>query len=272
MSIARMVGAVAFAAVVVAACSSDSSEPEVAIDSFADVLIESTWLGDPSFAIDTAMAECMRESGYAVVVEPMPEPDEARAGQSLPDDEYVARYGYGLVEQPATEVQAPPSLEENSFQRAWLDLPLDERPGFAIAYGGSADPATPVAGAGCAGAVVGVLDDPESGFFETVELLEDFQRRVSADDRVVQARGEWSRCMSEAGFPGLVDTAGVFNDLFTRLQEPGADREELRQFELSIAAADFACLKKTFEVTSMVEAELAPLFAEEAAKLLLADD
>jgi len=84
----------------------------------------------------------------------------------MPDDEYVAQFGYGLVEQPPIELQAPQAdLVQNPFQEAWLALPENERSGFAMVYGGSEDPASPVPGGGCAGAVIGALEDPESGFF-----------------------------------------------------------------------------------------------------------
>lgn len=269
--ISRGVAAAVLGVFVLAGCRSDASEPEVTIETFAQVLVESVWAGDQSFAIETAIAECMRESGFEVVVEPRPEPDQPSTTPPLPDQDYVARYGYGVVEQPPEVVEDVPSLEENPFQRAYTNLSEQQQTAFALAYGGSEDPAAGIPGRGCRGAVLEMIEEPktQSRLAETARLVEDYQHRVASDERVVQARAEWTNCMAGAGFPGMVDSMSVFNDLFMRLQEPGADREEVRKLELTMAAADFGCLQQTFEATSVVEAELAPQFAEEAAQLLL---
>lgn len=197
----------------------------------------------------------------------------------------------------ADRLEAMSPAERTAYHRALYGdaLPLDDD-GYVVRtrepVAAAPDDATP----GCTRIASESLDahdgqaDAARALDRFQPLLDDMQQlwgRVDDDPRVQEAAATWADCMADAGFPGYerpddpeaevferlgalttgaVDPAGEavgLPRLDAALEEDPEAVEELRTFELEVAAADHACSGPFADVRYDVQVEIEQAFVDE---------
>lgn len=198
----------------------DSDEPEWGTEEFAKLRGYgiTTW-DDPGTEAET----------------PLPEPETTE--WSDPNADYVESLSDSARDSYYEALNGPQPTEEEINSGSWEYDPMN-----AGCYGEASEK---VYNAG------GNLyeDEKYQALFEEMNLI---YSSVENDPDVAAAKAAWSACMAEAGFPGLADAAAAQDSIYGELEplwemgeEPDPDTlAALREKEIAIATADFACEKK----------------------------
>jgi hypothetical protein len=241
-------------------------------------------------------ADCMREHGYEYIPMEVPESGwgdegddgDAESMRAVPSAEFIEQYGYGMftTDDDLSQVEAADPNDaaldamSDAERAAWEDAlygTFDEATGESITLGCADEAAVEVYGDASA---------TDEVFRALLVEMEALWTRIDTDPRVTEAARGWAGCMAEAGHPGLsapVDAMDLVQLRFDQLAagatfpeeavnggEPlilgdesvlaPEDRRTLRDYEIAVATADFACqdgdggyFEVVYEVTVDVE-------------------
>lgn len=228
------------------------------------------------------MAACMAERGFTYTPSRLP-PSEAqpsRLSGLTVDVERARTEGYGFAALSAAQAEGatltgddPGSAVDSNGAylstltdaevAAWLEA-LNGAGETTIEQEGEGGEVIEVATDGCGSQVETAIYGDLSEWDSARNVFEDIERetfdRLDSDDRLVEARAAWIRCMSERGFaysdpeePQTEAYSGYLN---------GGDRELAQAREIEIATADAECVIDS-GVASVFD-ELAGLYRLEA--------
>lgn len=115
--------------------------------------------------------------------------------------------------------------------------------------------------------------DREQTLVEYLEIVNDLYARLDADPEVLDARGIYRACMTDAGYPEAgSDLSDLYDSLFRRLAEEGGEPStDFVNYERSIAVANARCFPPLFDVESAELAELVETADAVLYRLLFAD-
>jgi hypothetical protein len=214
------------------------------------------------------MAACMRDRGWEYEPIDFSGADDLSSGAAqatnLPEDEYLARYGYGFTENLSSTSQGPVGTihDPNIEREAKLT--------------GANEEAYNQAKAACFEAAAKKHPDPTVIPRELREDIEELQQQIAHEPRVLDAMHRWSSCMAGAGFR-FEDRDALFAELERRVAplreaaeaaprgQPAstlAGFDEVRRYELSVAAADVGCKADLDRVTRQVTNEVERRYVE----------
>jgi hypothetical protein len=205
------------------------------------------------FAIEEQLVECMAEQGFEY--QPMPfwgdlesdftDPNQEAWQLKKDDPEAFARqYGYGIttIEYDYTEpVPTDPAANDPNYGYR-ESLSEDARAVYdEVLYGDCYERANRAVHG------TGGEDSGIEQFNEFLEEMSALYERVRNDSRVVTAKQEWSACMAGAGYAGLAELYDAQERVTEKQVELGEPEvaEQLREFELAIAWADYECQQET---------------------------
>ena len=245
------------------------------------------------------VAECMRAAGFEYVVAEFAEPAVA-PGAGLSRREFAERYGFGIsttfedgvAAGGASAAGAPVAGAGTDPNAEYVEsLSPEEREAYLAAlYGAPGEPAPAPTGLdpqttdttappapGCAAAVIEPPVTEDQFFVIDLEnrMAVEIDAPVAADPRVTDARERYAQCMSDEGFPDIVDPEAGPSEITRRMEPlyaslstsfstassvPPFDRallEEIEADEIAQATADLACgedlERVAFEVRSEYE-------------------
>lgn len=272
-------------------------------------------LDEAGFALKQTQVEelvkaCMKRAGFDYVpVDPNATKAAITGTSGLTDDEFRRQYGYGIstVFEKVVEIsQSAKSADPNVVYRSHLDAAGQAAFDKALT-GGLADVsvsgALDGARAGDLSGLGGCVEEGTTAVFGDASVIsalakiEELDARAEADDRLVKARLDWSKCMKAQGFdypdPNAVDGAildrlgaivgpeaakalGQGNTLsplaFGAAVLPEYDKSALAKLqgdELATAQADLDCEEKyVVDVEDKVKSEYVKKFAQANAALL----
>ena len=272
-------------------------------------------LDEAGFALKQTQVEervkaCMKRSGFDYVpVDPNATKAAITGTSGLTDDEFRRQYGYGIstVFEKVVEIaRSPKSGDPNVVYRSHLDaagqLAFDKAltGGVVdISVSGALDGAR----AGDLSGLGGCIEEATNAIFgdatviSALAKIEELDARAEADDRLVKARDDWSKCMKKQGLdyadPNAVD--GVILDKLSAIVGadaakalgggnsisplafgagalPDYDKAALAKLqaeELTTAQADLDCEEQfVTDVEDKVKAEYVKKFAQENAVLI----
>jgi hypothetical protein len=260
--------------------------------------------------VEELVKACMKRAGFDYVpVDPNATKAAITGTSGLTDEEFRRQFGYGIstVFEKVVEIsQSGRSTDPNVTYRNGLDAAGQTAFDKALNGGNagiSVSGAVENAKAGELSGLGGCIEEATSAVFGNADVIsalakiEELDTRAEADQRLVKARADWSKCMKAQGFdypdPNAVD--GVITDKLTAIV--GADAAKvlgqdatfsplvfgsgaipdydkaalagLQAEELATAQADLDCEEKyVVDVEDKVKAEYIKKFAEENAALL----
>jgi hypothetical protein len=196
-------------------------------------------------ALQEIVTKCMAEAGFDYIPVSVADHLTAAFGDAyqLPAEEFAARYGYGVTTLEASVDQEAP-VDPNEEIRDGLS-PDDQDAYDAALWGGVDDD-----GPGCYGLATaevygtGGEDDGLTEFQDLFNALGELYREIDEDPRLAAAHQDWAGCMADAGYPDLTTPADAQQAVLARVSELRGDEDampEVQEFELAIAAADYAC-------------------------------
>ena len=271
--------------VTLAACSGPSGsgapKPE---DSPLNEYMSAVWGGDLSedeqrerFEKENAereelVAECMSEEGFEYI------PNTGGSSMSFgtddawkPDDrEWVAQYGYGMINSPMSE-EPPTDQEEwvDPNQDYVMSLPESEQTAFYETLHGPPMPEDQMnedgsyeydwEQAGCYGWAQHEVEQKNPAMADEFEPLmkamEEFWTKTQESNAFDEINAAWSSCMADAGHPGYdaqVDAQMEFNEELNAYYENQAEwveddpeLAEIGEREIEVALADLDCREET---------------------------
>ncbi|WP_371406051.1 hypothetical protein OHA10_10850 [Kribbella sp. NBC_00662] len=243
--------------------------------------------------VEDATAACMKTAGFEYVAVPPEQNAKSKFTDAfnLPPDKFAEQYGYGISTidwskagnddtNPNTKIRSALSpAAQKAYDKA-LNGPNANGSGAVVIQGGKDGPSTNgTQDLGCRGKAVeqvyGKGEDRAAGFKKFDSLFKDIQalqKRIDADQRVVDATSAWSDCMADAGHAGFEKV----DDPRTKVQQkldaltgstppakggpaktitgpPSFDKvdaaklTELRKFEIDLAVADQKCKAKGYD-------------------------
>lgn len=272
-------------------------------------------LDDAGFALKQTRVEelvgaCMKRAGFDYVPVDPNATKAAIAGTSgLTDDEFLRQYGYGIstiLEKVVEISQSSSSADPNVVYRSHLDVSGQSAFDKALTGGNagvSVSGAVDSAKAGDLSGLGGCVEEGTTAVFGNANVLsalakiEELDARAEADDRLVRAGENWSKCMKAKGFdyPSANAVGGIIVDKLAAIVGPevanalggsgtfsplvlGAaglpdyDRAALVRLqaeEVATAQADLECeTKYVVAIEDKVKAEYVKKFAQENAALL----
>ncbi|TDX79501.1 hypothetical protein EDF35_2742 [Rathayibacter sp. PhB151] len=221
------------------------------------------------------VATCMQESGFDYT----PSVQSASFSSSdadayKPDDrEWVAQYGYGVVDSPGRYDSAEPEDEYVDANSEYYDsLSESEKAAYSEALHGPAEPEDAAASedgsyeydwttAGCFGAAQHELEGEDPASAEThkpvMDALNDFYADLQSVPELADLDAAWSSCLSDAGYPGFAtpyDAVNSISDKLTAVYDAAGDQVveptdpklvALKDEEIELALADLDCREKT---------------------------
>lgn len=295
------------------ACSSPSgaSSPDTSLEGRSPLQAQLGLITDPvEYAVSVRdeltaradlVAECMRSQGFEYVAWVAPDFAIVDTEATLPAEDYVHKYGYGISTRPdlysqVLDYPADPNIEiqqhltseeSAAYMRALDGSVASEDNAFEVLEPGGCmkeaeDAVTPANAA-----------PPEAldRYFTAKSALED---RIAADQRVVNAVEGWQTCMSGRGY-SFTDPPDAINSVYERWAElvPNPDPaiatpqmasvlsrselsayvdpsffDQLVAYEMRVAGDDFACQADYREVESEVRNELETEFVKNNRELL----
>jgi hypothetical protein len=246
--------------------------------------------------VEDATAACMKTAGFEYVAVPPESNPKSKFNDAfnLPKDKFAEQYGYGIStidwsklgkEEDSSNPNTAIRNKLSATAKKAYDKALNGQ--LASAGGGGAVVALPADGkngakidTGCRGKaaedVYGKGEDKANDFSKFDSLFKDLEalnKRVEADQRVVDATAAWSDCLADAGHTGFkkVDepreqVSKKLDELTgndsTKPQKPGGavisgppsfdkvDQQklaDLRKFEIELAKADQGCQAKVYD-------------------------
>lgn len=301
----------AVAVLLLASCSkgSDSSATEAA-DVDAPLGLDEAGFALKQTQVEEVVKACMKKAGFDYVpVDPNATKAAITGTSGLTDDEFRRQFGYGIstVFEKVVEIsQSPKSADPNVVYRSRLDAAGQAAFDKALTGGNtdvSVSGAVEAAQAGELGGLGGCIEEGTTAVFGDANVIsalakiEELDARAEADERLVKARADWSKCMKEQGLdyadPNSVDGIildklaaivgpeaakvlgedGTFSPLvFGTAALPAYDKAALARLqaeELTTAESDLACEEEhVVDVEDKVKAEYVKKFAQENAALL----
>jgi hypothetical protein len=228
--------------------------------------------------VEEMIGDCMRGEGFAYVVQDPFSGTPANPKDSpyaLPKDFFAAQYGYGI-----STIDVPDASAIDPNYAALAAMKPAERQAYLWALDGGAEQGD-TQNTGCRGRAVEAVfgrstssaadpSDATAQFVPLVDEIRTLDERVDDDPRVaVDANRRWADCMADAGHPGLTKPSEAANSVRTRLAQARARRSdptavtEVRQYEVSLARADFNCRKDYDAARRLVRDELERQFVND---------
>jgi hypothetical protein len=181
----------------------------------------STGLSRLQRRFEELVVTCMKKEGFEYTPEGLNVPADA-IDSSANREAFVKKYGYGvstLVPQRAKGAKSPNEAYVAKLSKA-------DRRAYNIALTGlDPDKPNPASSTGpdtksCFGKVQTQLFGDIAKLTAFSGKIEDLQKRINADPKVVKAVREWSACMKKAGFTYAKED-GPVTDIGTRLGKLG---------------------------------------------------
>jgi hypothetical protein len=240
--------------------------------------------------VEDATAACMTTAGFEYVAVPPEQNAKSKFTDAfnLPPDKFAQQYGYGISTidwskagdddtNPNTKIRAALSpTAQKAYDKA-LNGPNATGNGAVVIQGGPSNSGRQ--DLGCRGKAVeevyGKGEDRATDFKKFESLFKDIQalqKRIEADQRVVDATSVWSDCMADAGHSGFKKVDDPRNQVQQKLDTltgnkppakggpaktitgpPSFDKvdsaklTELRKFEIDLAVADQKCKAKGYD-------------------------
>ncbi|MCM6762764.1 hypothetical protein NB037_10090 [Rathayibacter sp. ZW T2_19] len=224
-------------------------------------------------AREDLVAACMKEQGFDYT----PNPQSAASvttgsGEWEPEDrEWVAQYGYGVVDFPGRDEPVEADEEYVDLNADYMaSLSESERAAYQEALTGPPVPEDQAgedgsyeydwAASGCFGSAQHELDtrDPvrASEHEPLMDALSEFYSSQATAPGLVDLNAEWSSCMTDAGHPGFAVQFDARNSIVAEVSafreasdEPIEDSDpklqKLAEKEIALALADLDCREKT---------------------------
>jgi hypothetical protein len=239
--------------------------------------------------VEDAIAACMKTAGFEYVAVPPESNPKSKFDEAfnLPPDKFAEQYGYGISTidwakpgdsdtNPNTKIRnALSATAKKAYDKA-LNGQLAN--GNVIAVPADGKDAKAPTDMGCRGKAVeevyGKRTDKAADFSKYESLFNDIEalnKRIEADQRVVDATTAWADCLADAGHAGFKKPEEARNKVSQKLDEltgntakpkagqsmavgpPSFDKvdaqklADLRKFEIELAKADQACKAKGYE-------------------------
>ncbi|HET6299459.1 MAG TPA: hypothetical protein VFG33_39200 [Kribbella sp.] len=240
--------------------------------------------------VEDATATCMKTAGFEYVAVPPESNAKSKFDEAfnLPPDKFAEQYGYGIS---TIDWAKPADTDTNPNTKIRNALSATAKKAYDKALNGQATnggvisvPADgPGAGKaptdlGCRGKAVeevyGKRTDKADDFSKYESLFKDIEalnKRIEADQRVIDATTAWSDCLADAGHAGFKKPEEARNKVSQKLDEltgdgkkpqsgqitkvgpPSFDKvdaqklADLRKFEIELAKADQACKAKGYD-------------------------
>ena len=279
-------------------------------------------LDDAGFALKQTRVEelvkaCMKKAGFDYVpVDPNATKAAITGTSGLTDSEYLRQFGYGIstvFERVMEASQSGTSTDPNIKYRSTLG-PAGQAAFDKALAGGSeltVSGAVNAAKGGDLGKLGGCIADGTTAVFGDANVISalakinELDSRAEADERLVKARLEWSKCMKEKGldYPDPNSVDGIITDKLAAIVGPEAAKilgdggtfspqvfdatagiaaggaalptydkvalAKLQTEEVATAQADLDCEEKhVVAIEDKVKAEYVKKFAQENAVLL----
>ena len=227
---------------------------------------------------EAVIATCMKDQGFDYIPA-VPSQTESPVSKWHPDDrDWVAKYGYGVIQNPYEEDSQPEATEPVDPNHAYVtSLTEAEQQAYFVAYGGDGlgsegEESTEWRwqDAGCEGLAYHEIDGKDPWQQEEnkpiMETLGKFYTEVQSGPEIAGLDAAWAACMTEAGHPGFTMQRDAESSVY-RLREQywedlSAEQDDseydpihgtmndptyaaLADQELPLALADLECRKKT---------------------------
>lgn len=175
---------------------------------------------------ETAIGECMSSAGFQY--SPRSDTEQLQPSQSMPRDEFAARFGLGVTMYALDLIQ--PIDDPNSDYTA--SLSQAEQIAFDDTYKSCLDSAP----SGNPDAVL----EPGGGAAMSV-VTEQFRDVVTSDERVLGALADWRECMNSAGFD-FENPDAMRSSFYERMVDITQEElEALHDDEVIVATANVPC-------------------------------
>ena len=238
--------------------------------------------------VEEKIRGCMKGRGFEYfAVDPVVQ-RSALVGGNLTDEEFTSQYGYGIT----TLIDKRNNSDPNASVRSALSA--TDRAAYDAALTGENRSATFTAAldtgdfstlGGCTKSAVEAVFGGTEMVTTLQSKLDDLDRRIDSDPRMVAALAKWATCMTAAGYPGNTASEDVDATLLTRLTDivgplamfdpehrPAYDSgalAELQRLEVAMVTADVACEDKhVAPVDERVRAEYEAAFRTDNADLV----
>lgn len=228
---------------------------------------------------EEAIAECMTDEGFEYI------PVDSSGGIIITDEEddpwkpddrdWVAQYGYGMVNSPGMEEEMPveeegpvdpnqeyiESLSESEMQAYYEVLYGPEPPEEAYE---DEDFDWDSWDRGCQAAGDEAVGDDSQALYESEEFkplftaIEEFYTSAQENEGMAELQQEWSSCMADAGHPGfetqmaaqesIIEKTNAFWEDYTDYENDPTETPEMQAIaeeEVELALADLDCREKT---------------------------
>ncbi|WP_344160488.1 hypothetical protein [Kribbella yunnanensis] len=250
---------------------------------------------DKQRKVEDSIVACMKTAGFEYVAVPPEQKPKSKFAEAfdLPPDKFAEQYGYGISTIDWSKADAEDSNDPNkkirdalskSAQKSYDEALNGKGGGNGIAVAVPADgaPGKPPLDMGCRGKAFNeVFGDPgkhEDDFKKYDALFKDLEalnKRVTNDQRVVDATKKWSDCLADAGHSGFTKIDDPRESIQKKLDEltgnkgPGGKSDdgpsvtiggppsfdkvdaaklgELRKSETELAVADQKCKAKEYD-------------------------
>jgi len=225
-------------------------------------------------AREELIATCMQEAGFDYIPNVQPASLSPGADEYEPDDrEWVAQYGYGILDSPGRNDDSAPGEEYVDANADHVDsLSESERAAWSEALHGPSEPEDAAAAedgsyeydwttAGCFGAAQHEIDGDDPASDEkhkpVMDALNEFYSGLQSVPELADLDAEWSSCLSDAGYPGFAtryDAIGSISEEITAIHETAGVAPvgptdptfvALKEKEIELALADLECREKT---------------------------
>ena len=284
----RAASAVAVAGALLGACGGSKAADTQGVDALLG--FDTAGVLQRERIVEERTAECMRARGFEYRPADPVARRTALVGGNLSEEEFTAQYGYGIT--TLLDRSVPATADPNVGIRNALG-PAD-RAAYDVALLGEDRSATFFAAmdtgdfsrlGGCTRTAVEAAFGGAATVTSLQTKLDELDRRIVADPRMVAAVATWTRCMADAGYPGLTVSEDVDATLQARLIDvigplasfdptaaPTYDKAaltELQRLEVAMVTADVACEDKhVAAVEDKVRSELEKAFRQDNAALV----
>jgi hypothetical protein len=249
---------------------------------------------DQNRQVEQQIATCMQAQGFDYVPYNLDSDPKAKDPFSLPPKEFAEQYGYGITTVDATPDQ---NSDPNAAIRAAMTIPqlrayykalygdlitIDDNGQFVKRARTGPVPANANADACSVKASTAVYGSqaqtqttqPPDPFTALEHSIGALSQSIDNDPRVIAATATWSGCMADAGHPGYKEKDDAATDVGNRADQLRGNAQDfskvdpaalqtLRQYEISVAVADYSCGLAYDSVHQAVETELENTFIDE---------
>jgi hypothetical protein len=239
--------------------------------------------------VEEQIRDCMKARGFEyVAIDPVAQ-RASLVGGDLSDDEFTAQFGYGIT--TLIDKQSATADPNRSIRSG---LAATDQAAYDAALTGGDRSATFAAAmdTGDFSRLGGCTKDATDAAFGGAEVvstlraaLDDLDKRIVADPRMVSALAAWSTCMTDAGYPGFTVSDDVDTTLQSRLVDivgplatfdPASNTTydrgalaELQRLEVAMVGADVVCENKHIAaVEEKVRAEYEAAFRRDNTTLV----